>query len=436
MAVLSVIMGFFLMSILEDNLDEFLHQQADNFKATMTIRGTQFTFHDLNPDFEHNRPNEQEIPFHVQVLDLNYKTLMLSGNLHGKSLYRGGELPHYEIHETVREGGDKVRRMVTPLTVSNHHVGWIIVTVSYHYLDKFRNRLYIIVALATLAAINLLTLASYFFVQWSLKPVLNLASRVNEQTSEDDFTELPIPEGEDEFAYLTETFNGLLFRAKSSLESLERFSADASHELKTPLAIMKSELVRLESRQDDMDTATLHGEISRMQLMIENLLILSQTDVPYHVKLEDLWINDFIADETSRIQQVSTHKHIRFDMQAVGSIKVQVDSYLLYLIFNNLLRNAIRYSPRNSTIWLSSQKHEVDGIVVIEIRDEGPGIPEEDLKLIFDRFYRLDSSRSRYRGGSGLGLSIAKWAAEKMNAAVSLDNHEESGLLATIVLRG
>lgn len=437
MVLLSLTMGYFLNRTLEENLDQFLHQQADNFNATMSIVGQQITFHDLNPGFEHTRPHDEEIPFHVQALDINYNTLMLSGNLEGKSLYSGGPLPHEEKYETIYVDSDKVRRLTTPLKLSSHHVGWIIITLSYHYLDNFRDHLYQIITFATISAIFLLTMASFLFVKWSLRPVLTLANQVNEQTQENNFVEIPIPEGDDEFAYLTRTFNELLARAKSAMEALERFSADASHELKTPLAIMKSELIRAEERgaQHGMPAlGTLHAEISRMQQLIENLLILSQTDIPYHMNPEELWLNDFIVDETSRIQQVTHEKNIQFDLDHVHSLKIRVDSYLLYLIYNNLLRNAVKYSSEEGTVKVSCEHNQVDGLLIIQIRDDGPGIPDEDLHLIFDRFYRLDSSRSRYRGGSGLGLSIAKWAGEKLKATVTLENHESGGLVATIRL--
>ncbi len=438
MIVLAIFMGFMLNRILISNLDQFLHQQADNYKATMSFHQGRITFHDLNPDFEHTKPLEEEIPFHVQMLDMHYQTIMLSGNLQGHSLYQGGQLPHRETYETLMGPNGKIRRLVTPLRFRDSHIGWIIVSLSYHYLDDFRDGLWYTVALATLAAIVLLTISSYIFVRWSLRPVIRLAERVNLRAAANDLEALPLPEGDDEFVFLTKTYNDLLLRAKSSMEALERFTADASHELKTPLAVMRSELLRLEDhqvKQEAYSTGTLHEEIVRMQQLIENLLILSQTDLPYESRHNEVWLNDFLTDETSRLQQVYTTKKLRFDLDEVESIKVNTDIYLLYLVYNNLLRNAVRHSPSDATIRITCKSDEQQKDVEIAVIDSGPGIPEEKLQLIFDRFYRLDTSRSRQAGGSGLGLSIAQWAAEKLQGSISLQNREEGGLIASFILK-
>jgi len=436
MLLLSLLMGYFLDGILISNLDKFLHQESDNFKATISVSNNKISFHDLRPSYQHELPMEDEIPFSLQMLDINYKTVMLSGNRRGHVLYTGGKLPLREVHRTIYEGDDKFRQLITPVRYQGHHLGWVIASVSYHYVDAFRTRLQNTLRVATFLAIILLIITSYSFVRWSLRPVVQLADQANENAENAIFEALPVPVSDDEFSYLAKTFNRLLERAKSAIQSMERFSADASHELKTPLAVMRSELISLSEKLGQEQSALLEPfseEISRMQQLIENLLIINQTNIPYTLQQKEFWLNDFLAEETFRIESVNQSREIKFDLDEVASIKVNTDVYLLYLIYNNLLRNAVRYAPKGSLVKIVAEYLTDTDRIRISVLDEGPGVPEEQLQHLFDRFYRLEGSRSRNQGGSGLGLSIAKWAAERLQGELVLKNRKAGGLHASVI---
>ena len=249
--LLMIAMGVFLTTsldrILFHHMDLVLHQQADNFMATLHVDGNQLSFHDLNPDFAHSRPLSQEIPFHVQMLDPLRRTVMLSGNSRGQNFYDGSLLPMDEEYRTIRRDGQKVRILSTPIQFEGRHFGWVLVTLSYEYLKPSRNQLIGTTALSTAMAILLLILSNFWFVRRSLAPVKRMSRLVDERARRDELDPLPVPPGQDEFAELTMTFNALLDRTQKSIQSLERFSADASHELKTPMDVLRTELLQIES---------------------------------------------------------------------------------------------------------------------------------------------------------------------------------------------
>ncbi len=437
MLIVTLLLWQLLARSLISNLDQFLHQQADNFKATIVVSDSTISFCDLNPEFVHSKRIEDEIPFYMQLLDTNYQTIMLSGSLKGQALHPEGKFPLHEIQRTVRHGEDRLRQLITPVTYAGKRAGWLIVSVFYYYLDNFRHRLFSALTLITGLTLVFLIIINVVFIRWSLKPVQDLAEQVNERASNNILDPLPVPNSADEFAYLTKTFNNLLKTAKTSLAEVERFSGDASHELKTPLAVIRTKLIKLDRdhtpEQSDALTA-IHQEVVRMQQTIDNLLILSQANLKYTLKNEVVWLNDFIADSISRIEHIYRSKKINYDLSEVASLKINTDLYLLYLVFNNLLKNAVLYSPPGSTIHILASAEEQPGHIVIRISDKGPGVPEEKIARLFTRFYRLDSSRSRGSGGSGLGLSIARWAADMLNGQLKLKNAEPVGLIATLRL--
>ena len=148
----------------------------------------------------------------------------------------------------------------------------------------------------------------------------------------------------------------------------------------------------------------------------------------YEIKECD-WSSDVCSSDL-----IYRSKKINYDLSEVVSLKINADLYLLHLVFNNLLKNAVLYSPPGSIIHILASAEEQPGHVVIRISDKGPGVPEEKIARLFTRFYRLDSSRSRGSGGSGLGLSIALWAADMLHGQLKLENAEPVGLIASLSL--
>ncbi len=429
------ILSQLLDQVLNMNLDNFLHQQSDNFQSTITIKDNLVSFHELNKDFTHIGSRDNEIPFYLQMLDLKGKTVMLSGNLEGRRLYHGNTLSKEEIYETVLFFDKPSRRLTTPVSVKGQHIGWLIVTLPFDYLDSFKMFKNKILVVATIIGVVLFIFLAYAFVRLALRPVQGLARSAKILAEKSKIDMLPIIDGNDEFSNLTTTLNHLLHKAGQSMETLELFAANVSHELKTPLALMHSEISLLQKKRNPADQKSfdlLAEEVDRMQTLIDNLLVISHSQQPYQLSIQDIWLLDFISDEAGRLQRTFKQKGMHFDFSNVHSVKIKTDIYLLQLVLDNIIRNALLYSPHKSTITISSYRDETD--LTIFVSDEGPGIPETDIDHLFKPFIRGQTRINQVMKGSGLGLSISHWALDLLGGSMKLENIEPHGLRVVITI--
>jgi len=429
------ILSILLDQVLNRNLDRFLHMQSDNFQATITVNHGRISFHDLYGSFEHSGVEEHEIPFFLQFLDIQGRTLLLSGNLEQRRLYHGTVLSHQETLETVHFFGEPSRRLISPVNIHGQHIGWVIVTIPFDFLDDFKEYKNNILIFTGSVAILLFIGLSILFVKLALRPVNQLAKQAELLAEQSEISALPDIKSDDEIGDLTGTLNSLLRKAGQSMETLELFAANVSHELKTPLAVMHSEISLLEKKSDLKNQYSLDilgKEVDRMQTLIENLLVISNSQRPYKLVVSEIWLQDFISDECGRIQRIFRNSNIHFDFSKVQSAKVSTDIYLLQLVFDNLVRNAVLYSPDNTTISISTSSDTLG--VAIHVHDTGPGIPEDELPKMFEPFIRGKSNAQQTMTGSGLGLSISKWATALLGGQLNFENLDPNGLRASITI--
>jgi signal transduction histidine kinase len=251
---------------------------------------------------------------------------------------------------------------------------------------------------------------------------------------------LAVPLSGDEMARLAGTVNGMLARLEESFSSLHRFTADASHELKTPLMVLRAGVERalvhpgtpgeiLQSLDETL------AQINQMTEMVENLLTLARADegrAPLAVEESDLReISADVAETTGMLGEnagVST-AHTMPDTP----VRLPVDRHRIREMLLNMVTNAIKYTPQGGSIALSLEQD--DGAVTFTVRDTGIGIAPGDLPHIFDRFWRADQARSRTgeRPGTGLGLAITKWIAEAHGGSISVQSRPGRG--STFIVR-
>ena len=224
----------------------------------------------------------------------------------------------------------------------------------------------------------------------------------------------------------------------SSLSHIKRFSSNVSHELKTPLTVMKGEMeVALQHERSILEYQHILRssleEIDALQSIVQNLLMLSYLEKEalkstfQKQSLDDIALK--VIDE--KMVQAS-HKNITFQIEDLETLTVFGDEGLLKTVLSNLIDNAIKYAPTHSHIFLSLKKEGENALLYVE--DEGSGIAEENLALVYDRFYRVDDSRSKHIKGFGLGLSIVKQIVHLHNGKITLANRPEKGLKASISL--
>lgn len=250
--------------------------------------------------------------------------------------------------------------------------------------------------------------------------------------------ELAIHTGKEELAGLEEAINDLLERTRSSYQSQIRFVSDASHELRTPIAVIRGYADMLErwgSKDKEIleeSISSIKSEAENMSRLVENLLFLARGDSGRAIiRFEEVDINALICDIYDEFTMIDKTHEFHLDLRA--DIKAQADASLIKQCLRILVDNAIKYSPEGTDIILRLQRRS-DDKYSIEIQDNGIGIKQEEIAKIFERFYRSDPARSRQSGGYGLGLSIAKWIADKHSGFFEVLSYENLGTRISLVL--
>jgi signal transduction histidine kinase len=221
---------------------------------------------------------------------------------------------------------------------------------------------------------------------------------------------------------------------------LRRFTADASHELRTPLTVIQS--VGEVALQENLDAAAYRDrigsmleEVNRLSRLVDSLLTLTRADAgALAMRRNEIDAARLAAQAVEDMRPLAEEKHQDLTLSAEGPVLVRADEATLRLALVNLLDNAIKYTPPSGAIAVRSWIRGNEAL--IEVMDNGVGVPIEHADRIFDRFYRVDQSRTGQAGGAGLGLAIAKWAAEANGGRIELESREGCGSTFRLVLPG
>jgi heavy metal sensor kinase len=282
-------------------------------------------------------------------------------------------------------------------------------------------------------------IAGYRMSRRALAPVEQITRQAERITSKRLHERIPVAGGGDELTHLTQVFNQMLAHLDESFQQLRRFTSDASHELRTPLAAIRSiGEVGLQSSGTREEYRELIGsmleEVNRLTRLVDELLMISRADsgvIPLNYSL--LSISDLIRDTMALLEPLAEEKQQRLTLTQSDDVCVNADAMYLRQALINVLHNAIKYSPPQSTISMRFERSGPDS-VMIAIQDSGPGIGPEDMTRIFDRFYRVDQGRSREAGGFGLGLAIAHWAVHANGGAIDVTSAVGRGSTFRITL--
>jgi len=370
----------------------------------------------------------------VQVFDTDGRAIASSKNISGLGeIPPGGFIPVLQGKQRFDTIADF--RIYTTPVFENGKVAYIVQVVSPLVsiriaLNNLKMALFLLFPVTVLAT----GVMGAFLAKVTLRPVNSMIEAILKIRAENMQVKLNIPDTKDEIQKLAETFNDMLGRLESAFKTQRRLFADLSHELKTPLTILKGEfeviLKKARTNVEYQDTLkSALEETDRIIRLAENLLILAKFDSKEaSQKSERLDITALLKGITNNTKGLAELKEIALSFSGPEVLWVYGDQNQLKTLFLNVIENAFKYTREKGRIDVSAVRKETSAD--ISIKDTGPGIPEEEINHIFDRFYRVDKARSS--SGFGLGLSIAKSIAEAHGGGISVQSCPGEG--ATFVI--
>jgi heavy metal sensor kinase len=305
-------------------------------------------------------------------------------------------------------------------------------------VDRELGLLLTVLAMALPAALVLAGGLGYLLARKALAPMSQLQRLTEEITADRLDRRLPVANPRDELGRLAQTINAMIARLERSFREVRRFTADASHELRTPVAVIRTEAeVALTTPAAVAEHQQLLGSIleecERPTRLTDQLLALSREDAgAARPALEPLDLAALVDGVVETMRPLAENHGLRLYCRRNGPCPVRGDEARLRQVFYNLLDNAIKYTPAGGEVEVRLGRQ--DQAAVVEVQDTGIGIPAEHLPRVFDRFYRVDKARSRAQGGSGLGLSIAQSLVAAHGGRIELASAPGRGTTCTVTL--
>lgn len=365
----------------------------------------------------------------------------------GTLLFQSRSIRSYQIepaptraavdYETLNVNGDRARVLTAPISVSGQtYTAQLAAPVAdaYDTLQRFQWLLIVPIPVVLLLA----SAGGYWMSRRALAPVDGMTSAAQSIGEHNLSQRLRIPAATDELQRLAQTFNQMLDRLEAAFKRVTQFTADASHELRTPVALVRT-AAELALRQDRSDPeyreaiSEILEEAERMSALLESLLMLARVDSGAEApNLVNCDLAAVIRDVCSRSGPLVGSKQLQFDRALPDAPTfVRGDAHTLERLFVILIDNAIKYTPKGGRIRVALEAQAGDAVITIE--DSGIGIPKDALPFVFDRFYRVDKVRSRQAGGAGLGLSIARWIIDAHRGSIGVESVPGSG--TTFIVR-
>jgi heavy metal sensor kinase len=345
----------------------------------------------------------------------------------GSLIYRAPELDFTCPQNGSGYSGLQIRNEPFRSLLARHDTYTIYVATSTRHILSALDRLRWILLLSIPAVLIIATAGGYWLSVRAMAQVEEIARTARTIGMQNLSQRLPVPETGDALQRLSETLNEMFARLEGAFQRVSQFTADAAHELRTPLALIRTTAeVALRSGQPNEYKEALPQiveETARTTELVQNLLVLARADTGAYLQTSTPFQLDNIVHEVieSARKLAATREIALTAPTRFPPFEIQGDSTAMRRLLLILLDNAIKYTPQGGRVTIS-----LIGSAV-EIADTGIGIAARDLPHIFERFYRADKARSRDSGGAGLGLSLAKWIAEAHRATITVESHPGQG---------
>jgi len=415
-----------------------------------------------NLEFEHEEDEhegEVELSYipeegvYWRVLDANGQPIIDAGHFDSASTNTDvANLSQSQLENITLADDTPLRLYSTPFVIENQGAGVVQVAESYRHLQEVQNQLLLLLVVGIPLTLLASSAGGWFLASSALDPIDRITRTARRISARDLHQRLDLSLPNDEVGRLAATFDEMLDRLEESFEQQKRFIADASHELKTPLTILKGDvdvaLARPRSPEYYQDTLErVNSTTDRLTALVQELLLLSRTDSNRMLLKPEIFnLTNLLTREVATLMPKAVDKQISLHLDTPDTLLIEADRAKLSRLFTNLIENAIKYCGSNDSITISAVIQ--DEQIRVVVTDTGPGIHPQHLPHVFERFYRVDKARSRAiaddiaastddiggSSGAGLGLSIVQWLAQAHHGCVEVESQLEHGTTFTVWL--
>lgn len=435
MAVAFTVVYFVVKGVVYQNIDNDLSFEAEKHTEEIIIVGDSIKIKNKKEWEEREHREVQVNPVFIQILDKNGRFMDKSPNLKENKLnFNATENFGGSYDEVLNDR--PIRQIQLPIEQDGKIKGFIVAAMSLEASQMVALNLRNILLIVYLLLLASLYFISKFIAGRSIRPVQSVTETTNRITRNNLNERVLIPQNKDELYDLSTGINNLLQRIENALERERQFTSDASHELRTPLATLKGTLevlIRRPREQAEYEEKIKYSlaEIDRMTETIEQLLLLARLDTAS--KIEDrteMPLTTIIDEILSRHKNQIAEKKLSISFKSDMDKEVFVPHYFSNLILENIIGNAIKYTGDNSKVQIALIPSGSKTICTVQ--DEGIGIKKEDLDKLFNNFFRSEALNHKNIPGNGLGLSIAKKAADAIGAGIAVESGLNQGTTFTI----
>jgi heavy metal sensor kinase len=414
--LLGALTFFSLRHYLEANVLDTQARRARQIAATLVARAGRDSEPAIGAQVENLYSPESNDRF-IRITRADGAVVYASGPPHSES-FAPGKVPPLAAGEAIRTtrkvalGAGSLLIATVPATAADGTPYRVEVGTSAAPAEQTLRRLLGMLAVGLPLAVAVAVAGGFVLVRRALDPVERIAVKAEEITQHSLSERLPVVHSGDELERLSLSLNRMISRLQETIDGSKQFVADASHELRTPLTVMRGELESLaQDRSLGRETRETLGsvleEVERLADIVESLCALSRLDAgEANAQWRRFDLAELAATTAEQMSLLATDKNVSIDCESTAGVMVQGDPARLKQVVVNLLDNAIKYTPGGGRVRLTVRREQ--GHALLEVADNGVGIPAEALPHVFKRFFRVDSSRSREQGGAGLGLAIVK----------------------------
>ncbi len=413
-------------------LDTSLRRQAESIYNF--VQDKKFNLTHFQPDSVYASQEDFVYDLIFDAVILNPRNTFVQVKLNDHSIFKTENLRNHSINVSEIEGNNVAMMTFSDSTLSDYKLRTavlnrdqynIIVAFPLHHIGETLDSLAEIFIIIAPVFFIFSILGGYIISAKSLSRIDSIIKKTEEITTQNLEEKIEGEEFRDEYGRLVKKMNEMILRIKNSIQYMNQFSISASHELKTPLTILRGEIeiaLRSPKTPEEYKQILLSNfeETLRLISIVDKLFFLSKFDHSL-IKLnkEKIELNKFLREIVSPLKNLGKEKNICLSLELNSDVNIEVDSELIRSAITNLIENAVKYGYENQTVIIKTESIQYKK-VKISVINKGEGIHPEVLPKIFDRFYRIESSRNRGTGGVGLGLSVVKSIINWHNGEVNV----------------